>query len=464
VVQRVSAQGREWLVEGTCRDDFGVSTVALDGALLYRRAGAASDDVPVSVRVSGAGAVLKVTDLAGNCLECPLDAAGLAQTAMAPQDARRTVAGLKTSGGDRVATGLASASQLTVREHMEAWEDACRRSRGALVSRVSQSLSAGRGDRLRPALSLRGCQPLTRVFAEDFFVDGTAADGGGLSGVTINGENLLSAKDLGVVRTYFARRLPLDLGTNLFEVAATDSSGNRTSQSLTVVRIRPEYLEDKFRLSVGVPPLTPVEAGTVGTQVKRSMEAQLTSEPVRFRLLERSEGWDFVLREQGLSLSDLADPAAALRIGKMVPAEMLLMGKIISEAKGLTVYLKVVDTSEGEVLFASDVYSADPDAGLDDAVGGLILKVEQGFPLVTGEVLRCQGARVTLNVGRQEGASEKSRFLVFNAAGADGSLCKTEERPVELQIERVQQNTSTARIVPSAADAIVKEGYYVYTR
>jgi hypothetical protein len=465
-VRRIVADGRGWLVEGVCRDEFGVSSVTLGDSVVVGRSDACSD-APVSLRIPQAGATLTVIDLAGNRLACPLNGETLAPAAPAPQ-ARVPAAGGRMARADSVADGLGQ-PQPTALAQMEAWRNACRRAgRGVLASRISQSVPAAGADRLRPSLSLRGCQALTRVFAEDFFVDGTASDGGGLSGVTINGENLLSPKDLGVVRAYFARRIPLDLGTNLFEVAATDCSGNRTSQSLTVVRIRPEYLDDKFRLSVGVPPLTPADAGLLGTQVKRSMETELTSEPVRFRLLERSEGWDFVLREQGLSISDLADPAAALRIGKMLPAEMLLMGRVIGEAKGVTVYLKVVDTSQGEVVFASDVYSSKPEENLDDAVAGLILKVEQGFPLVSGEVLRCQGLRVTLNVGRQDGASDKCRFLVFNAAGADGladgRLCKAEGLPVELQVERVQLNTSTARIVPSAADALVKEGYHVYTR
>jgi hypothetical protein len=470
LVRRVTSQGNAWLVEGVCRDEFGIAAIALGDVSVFRGGGSApSAEVTVSLRVPWTGATLSATDLAGNTLACPLNADVLARTSLQPAErAPAFAARWQPARGDRVAAGLGP-EPLTALEHMEAWFQACRRSGNApAVHRVSQTLPAGSADRLRPSLSLRGCQPLTRVFTEDFYVDGTAADGGGLAGVTINGENLLAAEDAGTLRTYFARRIPLDLGTNLFEVVALDRSGNRTSQALTVVRIRPEYLDENLRLSVGLPPLTSTDAGTVSVRVKRTMESELTSEPVRFKLLERNEGWDFVLREQGLSVSDLADPSAALRIGKMVPAEMLLMGKIINEAKGVTIYLKAVETANGEVVFASDVYSPDPDSGLDDAVAGLVLKVEQGFPLVTGSVLQCQGARVTLNIGRQDGASEKSRYLVVSSAEAEGvasgRICKAEGQPVQLQIERVQQNTSTARVIPSAADAIVKEGYYVYTR
>ena len=464
LLKRAVEQGGEWAVEGSCRDEFGVAEVALGQSVLFRcTPGSVALDVPLSARVPAAGAVLTVTDLAGNRLTCPLSAEALGQMASQARAAGGSAPGMGFGAAGR----FRGAPGADVLARVEACLLPLPQTFVWLASAASSAPEAG-GDRLRPTLSLRGCQPVTRVFAEDFFVDGTAADGGGLASVAINGEELLAREDQGSVRTYFARRIPLDLGTNRFEIVAADRAGNRTVQALTVVRIAPEYLEDKFRLSVGVPPLVPAEVGTVGVRVKRSIETELTQAPVRFRLLERNEGWDFVLREQGLSVSDLADPSAALRIGKMVPAEMLLMGKIFPEAKGVTVYLKAVETENGEVVFASDVYSPGPERDLDSAVSGLVMKVKQGFPLITGEVLRCQGARVTLNVGRQEGATENSRFLVVEAAGqgdlADGQVCKSSGQPVQVRIERIQQNTSTARIIPSSADSIVKEGYYVYAR
>lgn len=480
-IRRVTAENSALRIEGSCRDSYGLDVVALDGVPLFRCTGNArhvTREIPISFRVPLTGGTFTATDLAGNRLQSPLSAAVLAQMAE-PENVRHRLVSREPvfpQTADMVypvqrvlsACAVPDLQNASVVSRMEAHARAFQRLSRAAPLRVLAADNTVASDRLRPSLSLRGCQPLTRVFSEDFYVDGTAADGGGLASVAINGENLLGAGDEGTLRTYFARRLPLDPGTNRFEIVATDHSGNRTAEHLTVVRLRPEYLDEALRLSVGVPPLTPAEAGPIGVRVKRSMETELTRSPVRFRLLERDEGWDFVLREQGLSVSDLADPSAALRIGKMVPAEMLLMGKIFNEAKGLTVYLKVVETGNGAVVFASDVYSPDPDFSLDDAVAGLVLKVQQGFPLVTGEVLRRQGSLVTLNVGRQEGATENSRFVVINATAAEnlaeGQVCKKEGKAIQLQIERVQQNTSSARIVPSAADAIVKEGYYVYTR
>jgi hypothetical protein len=73
-----------------------------------------------------------------------------------------------------------------------------------------------------------------------------------------------------------------------------------------------------------------------------------------------------------------------------------------------------------------------------------------------------------LNVGRADGTTEKSRFLVFDAGSAAQPeavrLCKADGRPVQLRIERLQQTTSTASAQPSGAEALVKEGCHVYSR
>lgn len=453
LVRSLRTSGAKWVAEGICRDPCGVASVLLNGVPVLPDGALPAREVPLLLEVPAGGAMLSVADAAGNRLAFPFSAGALAgdgaaagRLALVAPGYAAFLAQTRAGRVPRAVAALAAPGTDT----------------------PAAAADAGEADRLRPALVLRGCQPLVRVFTAEFFVDGVASDGGGLARLTINGENLLAAADAGSLRAYFARRLPLDPGTNRFEIAATDRGGNRTAQQVTVVRLLPEHLDARYRLTVGVPPMTPPEAGPAGTRVKRRFEAELTREPVRFRLLERDEGWDYVLREQGLSLSDLADPAAALRIGKLVPAEMLLMGTLFIEARGITVFLRAVATESGEILFTSDVYSPDAGEGLDEAVAGLALKLGQGFPLVSGLVARRQGSRFVLNVGRDDGTAERSRFLVLDPGdGAEPEMlriCKAGERPVELRIERLQQATSTASVLPTGSEDLVKEGCHVYSR
>lgn len=439
-VMRVERQGSAWSAELVCRDAHGVAHIEVQGGGLVAVPPEGAERVAFSVRIPDTGSTqIRATDRAGNVLRLALDAKAVA-VALDPARTARVAA----AGG-------------------AGWE-----STDALTALPAQAAPA-EADRLRPTLTMRGIKQVSRVFDEAFFVDGTAADGSGLAAITVNGENLLASEDQGALRSYFSRRLPLDPGTNRFEVAAIDRAGNRAVSQLTVIRVRSEFLDEAYRLSVGVPPLTPESAGSLRERVKRAMESELLREPVRFRLLERDEGWDYILREQGLSLSDLADPAASLRVGKLLPAELLLLGTVIPEAKGVTLYVKAVETTTAAVIFGTDVYSADPERGLEEQVAGLIMKVEHGFPLVTGEVLKQRGAQLTLNVGSDDGVFAGSRFIVVHPGAADGGLAsgqviKADGRALDVAPRRVRSDSATATVVPSHAGDQVSVGDYVYAR
>jgi hypothetical protein len=318
-------------------------------------------------------------------------------------------------------------------------------------------------DRLKPSLQLSGIEETTVVFDEEFFLDGQAQDGGGLASLSINGEELLEASSRGAIQSYFSRRLPLDAGTNAFEVVARDRAGNVNRKAFRVVRASPEYLDAEFRLTIGVPPLTAAEDVALAQTAKRDLEQEITREPVRFHLLERDEGWDFILREQNLSLSDLSDPRAALRIGKMLPAELLLMGGLASHGRGLTIFIKVVESGNGQVLFIEDVYGDPATPAFSQQLAGLAKKIKQRFPLVEGAVVETRGERVTLNVGQQDGVRAGLEFVVVEK-GAAGAVRRADARPVILVAERVKADSSIARFKAGAAAAPVAAGDGVYAR
>jgi hypothetical protein len=431
-----------WRVTGVCRDDRALQSLVIDGTEIRAGASAASRARPFDVTISRQGAAVVAVDAAGNRLE-----ARITPDLLAPADAARSQAG-------RYALAAATAVAAT---------DA-----GSGVRLAAATTTPASEDRLPPSLNFRGTRDFCVVFDEEFFLDGIASDNGGLGSITVNGEDLLADEDRGAVRGCFARRIPLTLGTNVLNVAAADRAGNRTARQMTVVRRLPEHLDAALRLSVGVPPMLPEGVGATGVRAKRGLESELTRDPVRFRLLERDEGWDYVLREQGLSVSDLADPRAALRIGKLVPAEILLLGRVINEARGLTVFVKAVDTASGEVLYTADVYSVDPDRTLDEDAANLVMKLKQGFPLVSGEVLKRQGNLVTLSIGLRDGVNSGSRFLVSAGlapgADADGRVRRMDGRLVQLSLEQVRRDSGTARIIPAEARDAVKEGDHVYAR
>jgi len=438
VLRAARGKGEEQALIGACYDNLGLGAVSMDGVEVFRPApGERCCRKEVSFPLaSGRTAVVKVEDMAGNRVQIPVSGAELAM--------------------------------LDEREQMV--EVAAWQARGTLADCAVLPIAAAAGtDRMRPSLRLSTGRALIEVFREEFFLDGEASDGGGLASVTVNGEEQLREAGAEAKRAYFARRVELAEGTNRFEIVAADVAGNANRKVLTVVRRCPEHLDSAHRLTVGVPPLrTPSEDG-MGDIVKRVLEDELLREPVRFHLLERDEGWEYILREQQLSLSDLADRKAALKIGKMLPAEMLMMGALTPHEKGVTVRLEVIETASARPLVAEDVYCEDLFRDMEYQLAGLTMKVERHFPLVSGRVVECSSGNAAIDVGYEQGVRAGTRFVVVRPRKTDaslesGSVCRTGEDVIELDVMTVSRTTGRARILPRDGAEAVKAGDRIYAR
>jgi len=68
-----------------------------------------------------------------------------------------------------------------------------------------------------------------------------------------------------------------------------------------------------------------------------------------FRIVERGD-LQSVLDELELQLSDLAEEQGAAKVGELLGAELLFIGKLYSTAKGYELFLKLVRVETGEVL------------------------------------------------------------------------------------------------------------------
>ena len=435
---------RGWVLSAQIADDLALAAASVDGiSVLPADAAPSSRVATVDFPIPPDKAVVFVAeDAAGNGLRTVLSA-----------DALREEMSRSAPAQGRIQYAMAA-------------ESAAISAATPGVDRVEAA------DRLAPRLRVE-CPSLTNCTGEaEFFIYGEASDGGGLKAVTIEGESqFLHAPRQAPRWCRFARRLPLRPGTNGFEIAAEDLAANRAAVRLCVIRQEPEYLSDEYRLRVAVPPLVSNEcAAALRHRTKGYMEQELLRSPVRFRLLERTdEAWGQILREHEMSASLLSDRAAALRIGRMLPAEMLFIGEVLPEAEGWTVFARAVETAGGEQLLNEDVYSAAADDDLRRQVEGLVLKIKQRFPLVFGEVVDVSGGDAIINVGREQGISAGARFVVLQAAGeAEGSLGRRVRTfngtCVELDVHRALAAAGRARILPPGAKNLVRKGDGVYAR
>jgi len=441
-VRESHREGNDWVVDCVFADNESLVTVSANGLELFRgNSDQHHKNVPLTLRLrSGTPTILMAEDAAGNRLQTTLSTEAFEQD-------------------PKVLPGPATAFLCT----QAPASDAPTSQNQPLISTEAST------DRLPPTLRLHASGTFAHSFDEEYFIDGNVADGGGLAQLTINGEDLLEGRGKGIKRSYFSRRLPLQLGTNNFEIIARDLSGNRTSKSLAVVRTVPEYLDEEYRLRIGIPPIVTPPPIATGILVKQAIEHELTRSPLRFRLLEREEGWDYILREQGLSVSDLADPAAALKIGKMLPAEILLMARLLPQAGGTTIHLRGVGTGNGNVIFSDDVYSEALDKDLNDMVGGLTMKIKQRFPIVMANIVRVSGSEVTIEAGMNQGVEPGARFIVVQKSDSksdpgSGEVCKKDGKWVELAVRSVKRDSGIAGIVPTSAAGSVRNGDTAYAR
>ena len=435
----------EWVLEGVCRDDHGLRSVI---------AGHTAVDIPspeqgarvVEVRITltdDGPALFEAEDLAGNRLERLLSVEDLHEANMQHgirQFAQNRSAGVLDTGSASVASG--------------------------------NNRTGSRSDGVSPMLDLSVSGDQLVVYGEEFFLDGKAHDPGGLADLLVNGESLMTLEDRGTAQPYYyARRIPLSVGTNMLEVVAVDLAGNEMIKNLRIVRKDPDYLDAEYRLTVGVPPLRASDDVLhLVERISSNLEEELYEDPVRFHLVERDEGWAYILRELNISRSDLADPAAALRIRRMLPAELLLMGRVASEAGGVTVYVKVVETQDkGRVLFEEDVYSEDLSRDLPSKLEGLVMKVEQRFPLVSGKVVTVSRGGVDLDVGASHGVRSGMGFIVLEPGEDAASISEAHIRRkgsnwITVAARRVGKDTCKARPSPAGSEGSIRPGDYVHAR
>ncbi len=438
-VQSIQQRAGAWRITGLAIDNEGLRSATMDGRQLPGSTiGGGQREIPFTLDLPAGGrALLLLEDMAGNQLQTPLSADELVrELASAPGPV------FAQAGGDGVAdvktAGASSSSEVPM-------------------------------DRMKPRLALSIADDETAVvYHHEFFVTGESSDPGGLKFITINGEDQMTS-GRGSRKVRFARMLPLEMGTNVFEVAAEDMSGNRLTRTFAVVRRQAEFLNQEYRLTVALPPLQPASMDNLALLAHGKIQHYITEKPARFQLVERNDGWQSVLLEQDISLSKIASKEVQLRIQKILPAELYLAGKLLPEGRGVTVQIDVLETGSTETLLVEDVYSEEPAANLDELSAGLVLKIKQRFPLLDGTVTGTSGGQVTVNVGQSQGVMPRFKFLVarkpadLTDPGA-ATLCRAGEIPVTLSVEQVARETSRAIVLPGEGIAVVRKGDLIYSR
>lgn len=102
-------------------------------------------------------------------------------------------------------------------------------------------------------------------------------------------------------------------------------------------------------LHVGVVPFFSTTSNAkFGDYITESIIGQLTGQPDKIKVFERTR-LDAVLKEQAFILTDLMKPAAALKIGQLVPVDALLSGTYTKLKSYIDVNARLIDVATGEI-------------------------------------------------------------------------------------------------------------------
>ncbi len=313
-----------------------------------------------------------------------------------------------------------------------------------------------------PRLQLADAGRTLTLYNSEYTLDLRAEDDTALRTAELNGCNLL-AQPSPLFRTL--RRIPLSPGTNLLALAVEDFDGNRTEERVTVIYRQPEYLDRIHRLAVTLPPLAgEIPDPAFARRVDRHMGHELTREPARFFLLAGHNETAQLQSEQALSESELADARARLEKGRRLDSDLVFVARVLSDAPGQTVYTQVIDAQTGTELFVEDIYVEDP-ARLPHQLGGLVMKIEQRFPLIRANLHRLEN-RLTIDAGKTNGAHQGMRFLVIRSAGSfeQGRVLQSGGHPVELVVSEVESDSARVIIPPGQTRHPIQSGDFVFTR
>ena len=231
------------------------------------------------------------------------------------------------------------------------------------------------------------------------YLEGQVTDASVITAFTVNGKSLWRRASQ---QLFFGHIAALQPGENRFVLEASDKAGNRASKEIVVRREVEAVKQIDARLRVSIMPFQ--KKGTSSTLSDTAYDHLLTAfiDQGRFQLIER-EQLEAILREQKLSQTGFVDPKTAARIGKIAAAEAIMIGTVTERQKALEVFMRFVDVETAAILAVEDVYGENLNLrAMRTLMAGLALEIRQQFPLLEGLVLKAEGKKIFVDLGKKQ--------------------------------------------------------------
>lgn len=234
-----------------------------------------------------------------------------------------------------------------------------------------------------------------------------------LASVKINGETKTLRQAEAGKPSLFSHSLTLAEGENVVTITAADRTGRTVSKQVRVVRKAEEIDAIGSRLSVAVLPFH--HKGKPSEFYEGAYDAMVDGlvNQRRFRIVSRAQ-LESILKELKLSATELVDQATAVRVGRVIAAEAIMVGTVVETATSAEVYAKLMNTETSTLLVAKDVFDPAKSAGSSRGkMHELAAKIRLDYPVVSGSVMSVANGQLAVALGSQRKVRADMRVLIY---------------------------------------------------
>ncbi len=317
--------------------------------------------------------------------------------------------------------------------------------------------AARQGGPRPPVLKLKGLKKKVTVTLEKYLIEGKAIALGKnqVDLILINDEPLDTRPGKSLI---FSHLVELEEGENSFSIVIIDTAGGETVREVRIIREVAAVHRLSARMAIAVIPFENKGSVDGGIPIYERVITAFT-EQGRFKIVARKdEAFAAALEELKLSGTDLIDDSTAIKIGKIIAAEAVMMGTAVITENHIEVIARLVNTETTEILVSKDVYDQYGEGGLFEKViflmEGLAWKFKQEFPLVEGEVVKVDGNEIFVDLGAESRIRKGMTLIIFR----EGEVLKTSRGEIatieqlgEAKIEEVYDNYCTGKLRSGAA-------------
>lgn len=273
---------------------------------------------------------------------------------------------------------------------------------------------------------------------------------------------------------YFTRRIEgLREGENLLTIVAEDRKGEKASKEITVESRVREIQKIGNRWCMAILPFIKheIEGLHLLAAQRPSDMAFLDTflqysffQTERFRMVER-ERIDAIMHELEFQLNNKFDKDMCSRLGRLLSAEVLLMGSMQERWEGqdriLQILARLIDVETGQVLSIKDAYNTwNNHQDEEYLLNALAQKFLEEFPMLHGTIMDKDLRKLELTLGTDDLLKQGMKVLIYREQDI-------EERQIilgEAKVSEVAMDSS--RVLPYQAGLLkrVQVGDLVITK